>query len=66
MANLGCVIIGDKKIRKIYYSGKIKIAKAKDWETEYLTATISVKCVNGVEGAIQHINKYGTSHTDGQ
>ena len=36
----------------------------KDWGTEYLSPTISVKSVNGVEGAIDHINKYGTSHTD--
>ena len=63
LANLGCKIIVDKKIRKSY-SGKIKIAQEKDWSTEYLAATISVKSVNGVEEAIQHINKYGTSHTD--
>jgi len=43
---------------------KIKIATEKDWKTEYLTPTISVKSVNGVEEAIRHINKYGSSHTD--
>jgi len=36
----------------------------KDWETEYLSPTISVKRVSGVEDAINHINKYGSSHTD--
>ena len=60
---LKCEIIGDKIIQK-FVSKKIKIAKKKDWETEYLAPKISVKIVNGVEGAIDHINKYGSSHTD--
>ena len=61
--NLGCKIIGDPKIKK-YFSKKIKTATTKDWNTEYLSPTISVKSVNGVDDAIRHINKYGTSHTD--
>jgi len=60
---LGCKIIGDKIIRK-FISGKMEIATEKDWKTEYLSPTISVKSVNGVEDAINHINKYGSSHTD--
>ena len=60
---LGCKIIGDKVIRK-FISKKIKIATEKDWKTEYLSPIISVKSVNGVEEAINHINKYGSSHTD--
>ena len=60
---MGCKIIGDRKIRKVF-NKKIKIAKLKDWNTEYLAPIISVKAVNGVQGAINHINKYGTFHTD--
>jgi len=63
LINLGCNIIGDKFIKK-EFSNKIKIASKKDWEIEYLAPTISVKCVNGVKEAIDHINKYGSSHTD--
>jgi len=59
----GCKIIGDKKIRKSY-SGKIKIAKKSDWSKEYLNSTISVKSVKNINEAINHINKYGTMHTD--
>tara|TARA_Y100000590_G_scaffold99921_1_gene113585 strand:- start:20788 stop:22044 length:1257 start_codon:yes stop_codon:yes gene_type:complete len=59
----GCKIIGDKTIKK-NFSKKIKIAKIKDWNTEYLSPTISVKTVNGVDDAINHINKYGSNHTD--
>ena len=60
---LGCKIIGDKTIKR-FISGKMKIATRKDWETEYLSPIISVKSVNGVEEAIDHINKYGSFHTD--
>jgi len=63
LSKLGCKIIGDKIIKK-FISGKMKIATKKDWETEYLSPTISVKSVNGVEEAIDHINKYGSYHTD--
>jgi len=60
---LGCKIKGDKKIKK-FISGKIKIATEKDWKTEYLSPIISVKSVNGVTEAIDHINQYGSFHTD--
>ena len=63
LSEMGCKIIGDKIIKKIF-SGKLKIAQTSDWNTEYLSPTISVKCVDGVEDAIKHVNFYGTSHTD--
>ena len=63
LSKLGCKIIGDKIIKKLI-PGKMKIAKEKDWETEYLSPIISVKSVDGVTEAIDHINKYGSSHTD--
>ncbi len=63
LSELGCKIVGDKSIKN-FISKKIKIATKKDWETEYLSPIISVKSVNGVEEAIQHINQYGSSHTD--
>ena len=58
-----CKIYGDHFLNK-YYKGKISIAKEVDWSTEYLTATVSVKTVKNCEEAINHINKYGTMHTD--
>ena len=39
-------------------------AKEKDWSTEYLTAAVSVKVVKSSDEAVNHINKYGTMHTD--
>jgi glutamate-5-semialdehyde dehydrogenase len=58
-----CKIYGDHFLNK-YYKGKVYIAKEKDWSTEYLAATVSVKTVKNCEEAINHINKYGTMHTD--
>ena len=59
----GCKIIGDNKIRKVY-GKKIKKASIKDWSKEYLAPIVSVKSVKNLNEAIQHINKYGTMHTD--
>jgi glutamate-5-semialdehyde dehydrogenase len=59
----GCKIYGDHFFSK-YYKGKVYTAREKDWTTEYLAPTVSVKTVKNCEEAIKHINKYGTMHTD--
>ena len=58
-----CKIFADKIIRK-NFNGKCELAKEKDWLTEYLSPKVSVKAVNSVSEAVNHINKYGTMHTD--
>ena len=58
-----CKIIGDKYLKK-FYKGKLVLATEKDWSKEYLSKTVSVKCVKNSDEAIRHINKYGTMHTD--
>ena len=58
-----CKIYGDNFIKK-YYSGNLYPAKEKDWSTEYLTAAVYVKVVKNLKQAINHINRYGTMHTD--
>ena len=58
-----CKIYGDHILKK-YYKGKLYLAKEHDWFTEYLAATVSVKTVKNCEEAVNHINKYGTMHTD--
>lgn len=42
----------------------IEPATEDDWRTEYLDRIISVRVVKGIEGAIEHINTYGSGHTD--
>ena len=63
LENNGCKIIGDNKIKK-FYKGKIQIAKDSDWSKEYLSSIVSIKSVKNINEAINHINKYGTMHTD--
>lgn len=42
-----------------------KAASNEDWETEYLDLILSIKVVDSIEEAIDHINQYGSHHTDG-
>jgi glutamate-5-semialdehyde dehydrogenase len=52
---------GCKKTRSII---KVKPATEKDWSTEYLDYILSIKVVDGINEAIEHINRYGSHHTD--
>ena len=58
----GCEIRGDHEAQK--YSKYIDEATDDDWSTEYLDAIISMKIVDDVGDAIQHITEYGSGHTD--
>jgi len=60
----GCEVRADTKINKLF-KNKLKLAKEKDWSTEYLDAIISIKTVKNVNEGVNHILKYGTMHTDG-
>jgi glutamate-5-semialdehyde dehydrogenase len=42
----------------------VKAASEEDWKTEYLDYKLSVKIVGGLDEAIDHINRYGSGHTD--
>ena len=57
----GVELRGCEKTRKII---KVKAATEKDWATEYLDYILSIKVVAGVDEAIEHINRYGSGHTD--
>ena len=64
LINSGCEVRVDNKINKLF-KNKLKLAREKDWATEYLDAVISIKTVKNVNEAVNHILKYGTMHTDG-
>lgn len=49
--------------RKILGSG-VKTATEEDWYTEYLAPILAIKVVANIDEAIEHINKYGSHHTD--
>jgi glutamate-5-semialdehyde dehydrogenase len=42
----------------------VEAATEQDWTTEYLGPLLSVRVVDGLDGAIEHINRYGSHHTD--
>ena len=58
----GCEIRGDEHVREA--DDRVRPANEMDWRTEYLDAIIAVRIVNGVQGAIDHIERYGSHHTD--
>ena len=58
----GVEIRGDKKIQSL--GEKIKPATEEDWKTEYSDKIVSIKIINDIIEAIDHINHYGSGHTD--
>jgi glutamate-5-semialdehyde dehydrogenase len=58
----GCEVRGDEATQKV--DPRVKKAVVEDWTTEYLEAIIAVKLVDGVEGAIDHVETFGSHHTD--
>ncbi|MBZ0163540.1 MAG: glutamate-5-semialdehyde dehydrogenase [Notoacmeibacter sp.] len=62
LAEAGCEIRGDGDVVKAFPAAKP--ATQEDWSTEYLDAIISVALVDGISGAIGHINRYSSHHTE--
>ncbi|WP_273785793.1 glutamate-5-semialdehyde dehydrogenase [Brucella intermedia] len=61
LAAAGCEIRGSADVLALYPA---KPATQEDWSTEYLDAIISVALIDGVSGAIEHINRYSSHHTE--
>ena len=57
----GVEIRGDEETRGIIACAS---ATEEDWSTEYLDAILSIRIVDSVEQAVEHINHYGSHHTD--
>ena len=62
LAARNCEIRGDETVRRAWPDAKA--ATEEDWHTEYEDAILSVKVVDDVGGAIAHINRYGSHHTE--
>jgi glutamate-5-semialdehyde dehydrogenase len=62
LLDAGCEVRGDETVRRV--DPRVVPAAEDDWTTEYLEPIISARVVEGVEGAIAHINHYGSHHTD--
>ncbi|BCG77723.1 glutamate-5-semialdehyde dehydrogenase [Mesorhizobium sp. 113-3-3] len=58
----GCEIHADQEVLKVFFDAKP--ATVADWVTEYLDAIIAVKLVDGIGGAIEHIETFSSHHTE--
>ncbi|WP_095201070.1 glutamate-5-semialdehyde dehydrogenase [Mesorhizobium carmichaelinearum] len=58
----GCEIHADAEVLKVFFDAKP--ATDADWVTEYLDAIIAVKLVDGIDGAIEHIESFSSHHTE--
>jgi glutamate-5-semialdehyde dehydrogenase len=62
LADAGCEIRGDEQVRS--FVPQAKVATEEDWSTEYLDAVISIRVVESIDEAIDHIRRYGSGHTE--
>ena len=62
LLDAGCEVRGDAAVQAV--DPRVRAAAEEDWATEYLDAVIAVRVVDGVDGAIEHIARYGTAHTE--
>jgi glutamate-5-semialdehyde dehydrogenase len=62
LLDASCEIRGDAQTQTA--DARVKPATEDDWYTEYLDAVMAARVVDGVDGAIAHIAKYGSAHTD--
>jgi glutamate-5-semialdehyde dehydrogenase len=62
LLDAGCEVRGDAESRRV--DARVKPAVEADWSTEYLDAIIAARVVDGVDGAIEHIETHGSHHTD--
>ncbi len=64
LADAGVSLRGDASTRSV--SGGVEVAEAteEDWATEYLAMTMAVRVVGSVQEAIEHINRWGSGHSE--
>ena len=58
----GCALRGDGTVRRL--EPRAAPATEEDWRTEYLDAVLAVRAVDGLDAAIDHVNGYGSHHSD--
>jgi glutamate-5-semialdehyde dehydrogenase len=62
LLDAGCEVRGNETVQTV--DARVKPANEEDWRTEYLEKIIAARVVDGVEGAIRHIETYGSHHTE--
>ena len=64
LADAGVELVGDERSRSNSGSAEVGEAAAEDWDTEYHGLKMAVGVVDSLAGAIEHINRHGTGHSD--
>ena len=62
LVEAGCELRGDADV--CAQDSRVVSVDLSDWTTEYLDATLSIRAVNGIDEAIEHITRYGSGHTE--
>lgn len=58
----GCEVRGDDAVQAL--DARVKAAEESDWDTEYLDSILSVRIVDGLDHALEHIDAHSSHHTD--
>ncbi len=62
LAKAGCELRGDTEVQRL--DPRVVPATEADWDTEYLDAILAIRTVDGLDAAIEHVNRHGSHHTD--
>ncbi|MDJ1157553.1 glutamate-5-semialdehyde dehydrogenase [Chelatococcus sp. SYSU_G07232] len=62
LLDAGCAVRGDETVQAV--DPRVEPASEEDWRTEYLDAIIAARVVDGLDAAIEHIETYGSHHTE--
>ena len=60
----GVELVGDEETRSLAGEVAVGVATEEDWDTEFLDLKMSVAVVDGVQGAIDHVNRHGSGHSE--
>jgi glutamate-5-semialdehyde dehydrogenase len=64
LAGAGVELVGDQRVRESAGGVKVGAADEEDWRTEYLGMKMAVGVVDSLEEAIEHVNRYGSGHSE--
>ena len=64
LTRAGVEIRGDETVQKLASGGNVQPAEEADWTTEYLDLILAVRVVDGLDGALDHLAKYSSHHSD--
>jgi glutamate-5-semialdehyde dehydrogenase len=64
LSEAGVELVGDERVRSLGGDAAVGVATEEDWDSEYLELKMAVAVVDSVEGAVEHVNRHGTGHSE--